>query len=153
MCYCIVISFTSIFEKHPTTLSDHRSCKTCPKDESNAQEAIRVFCITSKKTSAFKNFYCSQQPFVIPLSYCISVLKLQYQGNFFFYDVVLMNIFFKIHHFQPRHRHHQSSSWYVFYIFIYRFYACRFSGSSLLTNVTDINFYSRRRSMFQNLEE
>ena len=59
MCYCIVISFTSIFEKHPTTLSDHRSCKTCPKDESNAQEAIRLFCITNKKTSAFKSFYCS----------------------------------------------------------------------------------------------
>ena len=56
MYYCIIILFTSIFEKHATALSEHRSYKTCAKDEINANETLRVLCITNKKSSGFKSF-------------------------------------------------------------------------------------------------
>ena len=48
MCYCIVISFTSIFEKHLTSLSEHRSFRTRAKDEYNEKKTMRVFCITNR---------------------------------------------------------------------------------------------------------
>ena len=56
MYYCIIFLFTSIFEKHATALSEHRSYKTCGKDEINAKETLRVLCITDKKSSGFKSF-------------------------------------------------------------------------------------------------
>ena len=48
MYYCIIISFTSIFEKHLTALSEHRSYHKCAKDENNAKEIMRVFYITNR---------------------------------------------------------------------------------------------------------
>ena len=56
MYYCIIILFTSIFEKHAIALSEHRSYKTCAKDEFNAKETLRVLCITNTKSSGFKSF-------------------------------------------------------------------------------------------------
>ena len=48
MCYCIITLFTSIFEKHLTSLSEHRSYQTCAKDEYNAKETMRELCITNR---------------------------------------------------------------------------------------------------------
>ena len=54
MYYCIIISFISIFEKHLTSLSEHRSFRTGAKDEYNEKETMRVFC--KNQSSGFKSF-------------------------------------------------------------------------------------------------
>ena len=75
MYYCTIILFTSIFEKHATALSEHRSYKTCAKDGINANETLRVLCITNKKRVDLRVLIVNNSHFVTPLSVRIFVFK------------------------------------------------------------------------------
>ena len=75
MYYCIIISFTSIFNKHLTALSEHRSYQKCAKDENNAKETMRVFYTTNRVD--LRVLIVNSGHFVTPLSFRIFALTMK----------------------------------------------------------------------------
>ena len=86
--YCIIISFTSIFEKHLSALSEHRSYQTCAKDENNAKETMRLFYTTvfykSSDRSERPFFYSAFRPHFCPQSVMLMHFFLWYSLDVYF---------------------------------------------------------------------